>query len=162
METKEISRLMKVLIVADRKLLRDGLANMFHTFKKDYQLPSLPGPETLLRMLRFKPNLKVLSPSIYNEITCIPEMLEAGACGYVLKSVHTIQLLSTINTVLAGKKYFWNEIALTLIASLKEANSKNDPQYNISPGQLEILIFIAQEMNNRRTADTHRQNFTIY
>jgi DNA-binding NarL/FixJ family response regulator len=139
METNEISALVRVLIVDDHKLLRDGLTKMLHTFKKelpvtvmeaesgeialrmlsnfpfdlciiDYQLPSLTGPETLIRMLRFKPGLKVLALSNYNEIKCISEMLEAGALGYVLKSVHATQLLSAINTVLAGKRYFCNEV----------------------------------------------------
>jgi DNA-binding NarL/FixJ family response regulator len=197
METNKISPLINVLIVGDHKLLRDGLTKMLHTFKKelpvtimeaengdialrmlsnfpfdlcimDYQLPTITGPETLLRMLRFRPELKVLALSNYNEIKCISEMLEVGALGYVLKSVHATQLLSAINTVLAGKKYFCNEVALTLIASVKETDSKNNPQYNISPRELEILILIAQEMTNeeiskklflaRRTVDTHRQN----
>jgi DNA-binding NarL/FixJ family response regulator len=196
METNKISPLINVLIVGDHKLLRDGLTKMLHTFKKelpvtimeaengdialrmlsnfpfdlcimDYQLPTITGPETLLRMLRFRPELKVLALSNYNEIKCISEMLEVGALGYVLKSVHATQLLSAINTVLAGKKYFCNEVALTLIASVKETDSKNNPQYNISPRELEILILIAQEMTNeeiskklflaRRTVDTHRQ-----
>ena len=197
METNETSPLIKVLIVDDHKLLLDGLAKMLHTFKKelpvtimeaetgeialrllsnnpfdlcimDYKLPSLSGPETLTRMLRFKPDLKVLALSNYNKLKCISEMLDAGALGYVLKSVHATQLLSAINTVMAGKKYFCNEVALTLIASVKETDAKNNPQYNISPRELEILILIAQEMTNeeiskklflaRRTVDTHRQN----
>lgn len=88
--------------------------------------------------------MKVLALSNYNELKCISEMRETGALGYILISVHATQLLSAINTVLFGKKYFCNKAALTLIASVKETHSKN-PKYNICPRELQILILIARK-----------------
>ena len=88
--------ILKILIVDDHQLLREGLKTMLLSFKKDlaiqlveaesgekalqkisrqdidlviidYQLAGLSGPETIRHIKRFNPEIKVLAISNYNE-----------------------------------------------------------------------------------------------
>jgi DNA-binding NarL/FixJ family response regulator len=187
-----------ILIVDDHHLLRHGLRAMLQSFKKelvfeiseaesgekalqwlgghdvaiimmDYKLEGMNGAETVTRILRFKPGIKILALSNYNEYPVISAMMDAGAMGYVLKSVEPAQLLTAIRTVLQGRKYYCNEAALTVIAATEETEaSKKLAMYKISARELEVLILIGQGLTNaeiaarlfvnRRTVDTHRQN----
>ena len=143
----------RILIVDDHALLRDGLKTMLQSFKKellvqvwevesgekalqwmvqhvadlviiDFKLNGLSGPETTRRMLRFKPDWKLLALSNYKEHDCIAAMLEAGARGYVLKSAEPEQLLTAIKTVLSGKMFYCSEVAQVLIEAAEKTFSR--------------------------------------
>ena len=187
----------RILIVDDHALLRDGLKTMLQSFKKellvqvwevesgekalqwmvqhvadlviiDFKLNGLSGPETTRRMLRFKPDWKLLALSNYKEYDCITAMLEAGARGYVLKSAEPEQLLTAIKTVLSGKMFYCSEVAQVLIEAAEKTGVKADQVYNLTAREIEVLKLIAQELTNKviagklfvstRTIDKHRQN----
>lgn len=190
--------IIRLLIVDDHHLVRDGLKQMLLSFKKelnlevaeavsgekalqylsradaelliiDYKMEGISGAETVERILRFKPQMKILAISNYNEYAVISAMMDAGALGFVLKSIEPAQLLTAITTVLQGKKYYCNEAALVMIAAGEETEGlKRLAKYPVSGRELEVLILIGQGMTNgeialklflnRRTIDTHRQN----
>jgi len=188
----------RILIVDDHQLLRYGLKIMLQSFRKeldlevhetdsgekalhylakseadlaiiDYRLEGITGAQTTERILRFRPAVKILALSNYNEYPVIAAMLDAGALGYVLKSIAPAELLTAVRTVLAGKKYLCSEAALAMIdASENRDVSRKLRQYKITGRELEVLHHIVQGMTNaaiagklflnRRTVDTHRQN----
>lgn len=187
-----------VLIIDDHKMVRDGLKMMLVAMKKcfrfriaeassgedalrkisrenfelviiDYQLPGISGVETIHRTLRFRPATKILVLSHYDELPCIQAMMDAGARGYVLKSIEPGELQNAITTVLQNNIYFSNTAALKLIESQKEVTVKQlQEKSQLTPRQLEILQWIAEELTtdeiaqklslSKRTVDTHRQN----
>ncbi len=132
----------------------------------DDALELMPGPETIRRILRFKPETKILALSANNSIDSIEAMTEAGALGYVLKTVDPAQLLHAIKHVLAGKKYYCNETALTMLSAAD--NLQSLAAFKISERERDILKMIVQGMTNsliaerlflsKRTIDAHRQN----
>ena len=188
----------EVLVVDDHYILRDGLKTMLLSFKRelimhvyeagsgevglqmaeqqpfdlvivDYKLGGMPGDEFVRRLLRFRPETKVLALSHYDEYHFIEAMMDAGALGYVLKSVMPEQMLQAIRTVLSGRNYYCNEVALVLLTKAREsAGAKKAAQYHLSAREIEVLFLIADGMRNgeiarklfvaRRTVDTHRQN----
>ena len=200
MKTNTISPLpvIKVLIVDDHQMLRDGLKTMLLSFKKeflieiteapsgekalqqaeqldfdlvivDYMLGGIKGDELIRRLLRFKPDTKVLALSFYSEYSIIEAMIDAGALGYLVKSIRPEQLLLAIQTVLSGKAYYCNEVALVLLTEAREnPGAKKAAQYQLTAREIEVLLLIAEGMANdeiaqklfraRRTIDTHRQN----
>lgn len=188
----------ELLIVDDHYIFRDGLKTLLMSFKReliihvqeagsgelglqmaehqhydlvivDYKLSGMPGDEFVRRLLRFRPETKVLVLSHFNEYHFIEAMMEAGALGYVLKNILPEQMLQAIRTVIAGRNYYCNEIALVLLTKVKEsAGAKKAAQYHLSAREIEVLFLIADGMRNeeiarklfvaRRTVDTHRQN----
>jgi DNA-binding NarL/FixJ family response regulator len=188
----------KILIVDDHKMIRDGLKLMLWSLKKalyfdieeaesgeealvkisrknfqiviiDYQMPGLSGAETAVRILRHKPQTKILALSNYDELPYVESMIQAGVKGYVLKNIEPSQMLSAIKTILEDKIYFSNEVATKLIETAKKDSLKNVVEkQSLTKREIEVLKMIAMELTNeeiaknlsvcKRTVDTHRQN----
>jgi DNA-binding NarL/FixJ family response regulator len=151
--------------IAVRKILKKD----FDVVLIDYQLPGMNGTETLQKIRLYKKDIKVLALSNYDEFSYVRSMINEGANGYILKNIEPSQLVHAIESVMAGKPYYSNEVALKLIESAKSSDrSVNAEKSGLSNRELEILKMIAFEMTNdeiakalfisKRTVDTHRQN----
>lgn len=191
-------QVVNILIIDDHKMVRDGLKLMLSSLKKqipfkvweaesgeeamrilstnkmefviiDYQLPGFSGSETVQRILRFKPAMKILALSNYDEIAYVETMMDAGAKGYVLKNIEPVELLKAIRTILAGETYYCSEVSVKLIESGKPDNEKvNRVRSLLTKRELQVLKMIAMQMKNdeiakklfvsKRTIDSHRQN----
>lgn len=189
----------KLLMVDDHQLVRDGLKIMLQSLGKyyqfsiteaengeeaiqkinrsgfdmlimDYQLPDLTGPETVERILRFKPETKILVLSNYDERPYVQRMMDAGARGYILKNVEPAEMLNAIRAVLGGKEYYCSEVAVKLIsvAPAPKAGADEEIRNSLSKRELEVLKFVGMEMTSRaiakklsvtkKTIDSHRYN----
>jgi DNA-binding NarL/FixJ family response regulator len=172
----------KILVVDDHKMIRDGIRTMLETHKKefnftideagsgeeainkiiildydivlmDYQLPKLNGAETLQQMLIYKSTTKTLAISNYDEQAYIKNFLQAGAKGYVLKDISPTELILAINTILSGKHYFTNEIAYKLTNANSSITSKKQNHFGLTKRELQILELIVNEMTNDEIAE---------
>ncbi len=194
----------KILIVDDHKMIRDGIRSMLESQEKkykfmvdeaengeegvektkraqydivimDYQLPILNGVEATKAALLHNPDLKILALSNYDEYMYIDNMMKTGAKGFVLKNIGPEEFINAIETVLSGKNYYSNDVAVKLISFdhnnvqvARLVRQKRDKADMLSKRELEILKFIASEFTNeeianrlfisKRTVDTHRQN----
>jgi DNA-binding NarL/FixJ family response regulator len=135
---------LKLLIVDDHKMVRDGIKLMlesqedkykfvfeeaetgeeavekvqnsnFDTIIMDYQLPTINGAETTRLILNAKPQSKVLALSNYDEYAYIDNMVAAGAKGFVLKNIGVRDLITAIESVLNDKNYYSNDVAVKII-----------------------------------------------
>lgn len=195
---KQNGSVINVLVIDDHKMIRDGLKVMLASLSKfqlfklveadsgedaikkiskntfevviiDYQMPGLSGAETIQRILRFRPKMKILALSNYDELSYIQSMMDAGAKGYILKNIEPAEMLNAIKTILADKVYYCNEVAVKLIEAAEDKKiSKEKAKKILTRREIEVLQMIAMEMNNdeiarklfvaKRTVDTHRQN----
>lgn len=197
---------LNVLIVDDHEMIRDGLrymleseessnnfkiddandgesgidkalSNFYDIILMDYQLPDIDGAEAVKRIVNKKPGTKILALSNYDEYAYITNMMESGAKGFILKNVTPTELQKAIETVLNGKNYFSNEVALKLmqphysnVIATKPKKLKTSAQVKqlLSERELQILALVAKEFTNeeiagqlnisKRTVDTHRNN----
>jgi DNA-binding NarL/FixJ family response regulator len=127
------------------------------------------GLETLKKIRLYKKDLKVLALSNYDEVSNVKIMMNEGANGYVLKNIEPSQLVHAIESVLGGKPYYSNEVAVKLIDSANDTGkSINAKKSDLTEREVEILKLIAHELTNdeiaqklfisKRTVDTHRQH----
>lgn len=198
LKIKQNGSVINVLIIDDHKMIRDGLKVMLASLSKfqlfklveadsgedaikkisktsfevviiDYQMPGLSGAETIQRILRFRPKMKIMALSNYDELSYIQSMMDAGAKGYILKNIEPAEMLNAIRTILADKVYYCNEVAVKLIEAAEDKKiSKEKAKKILTRREIEVLQMIAMEMNNdeiarklfvaKRTVDTHRQN----
>lgn len=194
-------QIIDLLIVDDHQMVRDGLKvmldaeNKFYKFRieeaesgeeaiqkaihknydviiVDYHLPGMNGAKTTEDILLYKHDVKVLALSNYDEVSYAESMLAAGAKGYILKNIEPLQLLTAIRTILSGKNFYSNEIALKLLeASQNDERSIIKSKNALTPREIEVLKLICQEKKNeqianelcisKRTVDTHRQNLLL-
>jgi len=135
---------LKILIIDDHKMVRDGIKSMlesqenkykflideaedgeegarkaqmneFDVIMLDYQLPKLNGADTAKRILLANPKARILAVSNYNEYMYIERMMKIGAKGFVLKNIGPEELVRAIEAILSGKDYYSSEIALKLL-----------------------------------------------
>ena len=177
-ESKVHLQKIKVLIVDDHRLIREGLRvllklennqynfiveeatsgeaaiekvkkNNFDIVLMDYQLPTLNGAETTRILLSLKPNVNVLALSNYDERAIINSFQKAGVKGYVLKNnIEAEELFKSITIILNGKKYYSNEIAARM-GETKETESGK----KLCARECDILELIAQSHTSRQIAD---------
>ena len=154
---------MKILIVDDHAIVRDGLSRLLATdgdhelklvatgrdaliaarsFRPDLvildlNLPGLGGLELLRRLVAIEAG-KILVLSMHAEPLYARRSLEAGAHGYVSKNAAPDELLSAVRRVAAGGRYVEAEIAqeLALGGGAETLNA-------LSPRELEIMRLLA-------------------
>jgi DNA-binding NarL/FixJ family response regulator len=110
----------------------------------DMHLPGMNGAETTAALVRDYPEACVLMLSTHSAEDEIQRAMEAGARGYVLKSVIREELLRAIRDVHAGKRHL-DPIVASHLAERIEHNT-------ITSRELEVLHMVAKGWGNKEIA----------
>ena len=107
------------------------------------------------------PQIAVLMLSMHDRAEYVLQSIQAGARGYVLKDAPAIEIITAIDTVIAGQLYYSERIAAQLATPLS-------PTLLLTPRENEILQAIATGKSSKhiaqaldlsvRTVETHRLN----
>jgi DNA-binding NarL/FixJ family response regulator len=137
----------------------------------DYQLPDMSGAEAAQKILKNAPEANILALSNYNEYMYIDRMVKAGVKGFVLKNISPEELIGAIETIISGRNYYSNDVALKLLnfAPTKEDHKPkpvNDLKKLLTKREYEIMEFVAAGQTteqiakklslSKRTVDSHR------
>ncbi|MBL7893155.1 MAG: helix-turn-helix transcriptional regulator [Bacteroidia bacterium] len=183
MQLNLIPEKIKVLIVDDHQMIRDGIRIMLeskaetykfivsesengedaiHKVQKndydvilmDYQMPGLNGAETISNILIYKPHMKILALSNHNELGYIKKTIDSGAKGYILKNIGPTELCTAISTILNGKLYYANDVALKLIHQEQPADDKKLElsTLKLTNREIEVLLCIAEKLSDKQIA----------
>ncbi len=110
----------------------------------DLRLPGMGGCETTAAIRREFPDARVIVLSTYSTDEEIHRALEAGAMGYLLKSVEREELVRAIRGVAAGERFVPPELAARLAA--------RQPRSQLSPRELDVLRLIVGGKRNKEIA----------
>jgi len=162
----------RVLSVDDHPLLREGLAAIINNqedmelvaqasnaqealqeFRKhlpdvtlmDLRLPGKSGIEVMIAVRTEFPEARVIMLTTFEGDVEIQRALEAGARGYVLKSMPPKELVEVIRQVHAGKKRIPTQIATQLAEHLSDEA--------LTSREIEVLSQIAGGNRNRDIAE---------
>ena len=72
----------------------------------DISMPGMNGDETAERALRLRPELKIITLSMFGDENYYTRMVEAGARGFLLKDSSFEEVLRAVETVQGGGSYF--------------------------------------------------------
>jgi two-component system nitrate/nitrite response regulator NarL len=173
---------MKLLIVDDHAVLREGLAALLQQIGPDttvvqardareaiallgdhpdldvvvldLMMPGMQGLDALSEFARTRPDLPVIVLSSSEDPSDVRKALAAGALGYVPKSAGQRVLLSAIQLVLNGDLYI---PPLVLEAKRESAESlgyraSSRPEQALTARQVEILKFLSEGAPNKSIA----------
>lgn len=185
----------RILIVDDHKIIRVGLRGLFQlqpdmtvvgeaetmvqaieltrtthpqVVVMDIDLEASSGIEATRQIKQIDARINVLALTLHRELSYIKPMLEAGACGYVLKNAEPEELTEAVRAVAKGNSYLTAAVSETILKSLTNPSRQHREPDGLTPREVEVLALIAQELSNAeiadklfvsvRTVDTHRRN----
>ncbi|MCP1638409.1 response regulator transcription factor [Streptococcus gallinaceus] len=109
----------------------------------DIEMPQKTGLD-VLEWIKTNTSIKVIIVTTFKRVGYFEQALKAGVDAYVLKDRSIAELMTTIHTVLAGKKEYSPELMETIIG-------QDNP---LSTQETKILQLIAQGKSSKSIADT--------
>jgi DNA-binding NarL/FixJ family response regulator len=131
------------------------------------------GFELLTQVKQTHPHIKVIILSRMDGIDNVLHAFNAGAIGYMLKSIDASELIYGTRFVSAtNERYLCNEAALTLLDKLLHSSADNSTvdaaNIDMSSREIEVLSLVSRGFTNqeiadklftsKRTIESHRQN----
>jgi len=137
----------------------------------DVALPRLGGIEATRRILKGKPDIKVIMLTIHDEPQFVFKSLEAGAKGYLVKEAPLGELMNAIKAVMKGETYLSSNFPPGVLESyvkMVRRGKKADEFSQLTRREREILQYIAEGFTSpeiaktlfisRKTVENHRAN----
>jgi DNA-binding NarL/FixJ family response regulator len=110
----------------------------------DVRLPGMSGADTTAVLLREFPDAHVLMLSTHSGEEEIYRAMQAGARGYVLKSVLRDELLRAIREIYAGRRYLDPGVASILADRVSHRT--------LTAREVEVLRMVARGLGNKEIA----------
>lgn len=134
----------RVLVVDDHDLLREGVTSVLASFADidvvgeadsgegavesveslapdvvvmDLVMPGIGGLEAIRRIRKAWPSVAVVALSSFSDGAQVKGAIEAGASGYLIKSVDAASLASAVRDAAGGKSTFSPDATLALVSS---------------------------------------------
>ena len=111
----------------------------------DCALPNMNGLDATRKILAANPATAVLMLSMHSEETWVHQALDAGARGYLLKSVVDMELVTAIRRVARGEIVLDPQVA-------KAATLKGESSSALTARELEVLQLIVDGQSNKEIA----------
>jgi two-component system, NarL family, response regulator LiaR len=122
----------------------------------DIAMPKLDGIEATKRIKAAWPSINVLILSAYDDDQFIFSLLEAGAAGYLLKSIRSRELIDAIRAVYSGESVLHPSIARKVLNRFVSNSGKPDGQEQsgvLSDREMEVLKLAAKGLSNQDIAE---------
>jgi DNA-binding NarL/FixJ family response regulator len=172
---------MRVLLVEDHPMFRDGLARMLESVEDvevvgeagtgeeavqlaeqlnpsiilmDLNLPKMSGIEATKQIIQKLPGIGILVLTMYDDDSSVFAAMRAGARGYLLKEANRNEIIRAIQAVADGEAIFSPSIARRMMYYF-EAKSKQtqvDAFPQLTEREREVLDHIARGENNAEIA----------
>lgn len=169
----------KIILVDDHKLLRDGLRNIIeqkpnmqiigeasdgreaikicskllpNVVVMDVAMPGLNGIEAATQIQKINPEIKIIGVSMHSSKQLIQGMFNAGAFGYLLKDGDADELIIAICTVMQNKKYLSKDINQEFLTQIKKGEVIEKVQ--LSAREKEVLQLIAEGNSSKDIGET--------
>lgn len=171
---------MKVLIVDDDALIRDGLKILLE-LEDDFQVSGTAcnGQEAFELCKREKPDLvlmdirmpvmdgvlgtklikehfkdvKVVILTTFKDDEYIKEAVKSGAEGYILKNQSSDSIIESLRAVGKGNTVFEKEVADALTSMIKDGNRKKPENFDLTQREIEVLKLVGDGLSNKEIAD---------
>mgnify|MGYP003417307674 FL=1 len=171
---------MKIALVDDHTLFRTGLAGLLSQHDgfevvadvgsgeeflvmlpsldvdvvfMDISMPGMDGAETTRRALAERPDLRIVTLSMYGDEHYYTRMMESGASGFLLKDSDIEEVYSAVEVTMAGDSYFSSALLGTLTRNMSMLAVDEPDEDQLSNREVEILVEVCRGLSNQEIAD---------
>ena len=168
----------KILLVDDHKLLRDGIRNIIEqrsdmqiigeasdgreaikialkllpdVIVMDLAMPGMNGIEAAKIINKKQPYLKIIGLSMHSGKQFIQGMFKAGAMGYLLKDGDADELITAITIVVQNKRYLSRDLDQNFLSLIKKGESIDD--IHLTSRETEVLKLIAEGNSSKKIGE---------
>jgi two-component system, NarL family, nitrate/nitrite response regulator NarL len=123
----------------------------------DNHLPGVHGVDAIPSLRKAVPTAKIVMLTVSEDESDLARALQAGANGYLLKTMESDALIAAIERVMKGNSVLADELTNKLVSAFRGTASPppavtDDPVALLSPREREILRAIAQGQSNKHIA----------
>lgn len=174
---KEVARELKIALVDDHALFRNGLRRLIdgqhgcrvvaeagdgtEFFENaeaveadivfmDIAMPQMSGDKATMLALERNPNIKIICLSMFGDENYYSRMVEAGAKGFLMKDSSIEEVFAAIEAVSEGEEYFCKEVMQTLSSALR----RRDDTDALSEREVDVLLGICRGLSTQEIADS--------
>jgi DNA-binding NarL/FixJ family response regulator len=123
----------------------------------DISMPKMDGIEATKKIKAVTPSVNVLILSAYDDDQFIFSLLEAGAAGYLLKSIRSRELLDAVRAVYSGESVLHPSIARKVLNRFVSTSGKPSEGKEVSgvlsDREMEVLKLAAKGLSNQDIAE---------
>ena len=141
----------------------------------DISMPEMDGVEVVRQIREAVPDTKVLVLTMHESDQMVRRALEAGACGYLLKSDLADCLAKAVKTVSEGKRFLTPKVSEIVLKGFLKTRSQHEEGERAgartTPREIEIIRLLAEGKANKeiaamlgitvRTVETHRAKIML-
>lgn len=177
----------RVLLVDDHALFREGLAGIIglqpdmqvvgeasdglealikaqelkpDLILMDVQMPSKDGPEATRQIKQVLPETIVVMLTVRSDDEKLFEALKNGAQGYLLKEIHSRDMLAMMRDAMQGESVLSPSLASHVLAEFRRLSRQVPPHHffegdelaDLTPRELEVLMIASQNASNKEIA----------
>jgi NarL family two-component system response regulator LiaR len=178
------------MIVDDHAMVRDGLKVFFFIFKDievvgeadngekalalcaqvqpdvvlmDMMMPGMDGATATRAIRQLYPHIQIIALTSFPEESLVPQAIQAGAIGYLLKDVQAEELVTAIRAAHTGRP----TLGLVATQALMHATVQpTKPHYDLTRREREVLTLMTNGLTNvdiaeRLTLSASTVNFHV-
>jgi len=122
----------------------------------DIVMPKLNGIEATKLIKKSSPSSAILILTAYDDNRYILGLLEAGACGYLLKNARGAEIIGAVRTVHCGESVLDPIVIRRLlerVSGISKESAKAEARGPLSQREVDILKLVAKGMNNEDVAN---------
>ncbi|MHB8104623.1 MAG: response regulator transcription factor [Dehalococcoidales bacterium] len=173
----------RILIADDHAMLREGMRTLLEQ-EKDFELvgeaidgeeavriakevkpdivimdivmPRMNGVEATKQIKQILPSTAILIYSAYSDIRYIVDLLETGACGYLLKNSPGKDVVKAIRAVRSGESVLDPEVTRKLVqrlANLSKGQGERETSGQLTAREMEILRWASRGLSNKEMSE---------
>ncbi|MFI7126793.1 response regulator [Nonomuraea sp. NPDC050153] len=168
---------MKVLVVDDQQLMREGLVALLDLVDDvevvgdagdgeqalrlvaelrpdvvlmDLRMPVMDGVEATRRIARAHPEVAVVVLTTYDDDRSVDSALLAGACGYLTKDAGRAEIAAALRSAAAGQSTFSAAVSRRLVEALSRAAPPPVPACpdGLTVREVEVLRLVTGGLSN--------------
>jgi two-component system NarL family response regulator len=135
-----------------KELLEYAKNNDADVYLVDISMPLLNGIEATQKLLKIKPEAKVIILSMYDDRISVEKAMKAGAKGFVVKVSTVDEIVEAIKEVSKDRFFLCSRVSKYVVQGFLDKTSGKKPKGSLTPKEREILQLIAEGYSSKKIA----------